>query len=437
MKTPLLESGDRPYLRVLRPNALGWNALDLDPSALQARFDWAVRQGHPHYYWPEFPVHVWRACLFEIERATSQILSEGRAELRPPADASPRALGIAAFSAGVGPLLGHWIDTGALKVDPEVGRLLELHLRHARLRAQRMKSGLIDLLAILERAGTQVTVIKSAHTGATYFSEPALRPAADIDIVVSPADLKAAARQMESAGYVPTGNKHASKCDWLPPGVVPMVCSLELTHADNGYHFDVHDSLDRSFGGIHNVRIGDLTELTEPWPELAPNARRLRPIANTAVIALHVSEEWHRLQLIRIVELVLMLRRDFGQNSAAWGDLLALADRSHAHAFFYPAFELVERLAPGTLRPEFRQQLSLHTHDRLVRVIGSLRPATANRIEQSSVDETLLWANGPWQVVRRLLDMIWPIRASRSSRAIRRIYRERFFRLLRGRFRWR
>jgi hypothetical protein len=215
------------------------------------------------------------------------------------------------------------------------------------------------------------------------------------------------------------------------------VRSLEVTHVDNSYTFDVHDSLDRGFGGVATVRLGDVDALTEPWVELTGNARRPRPIANAALLALHVSKEWHRLQLIRVVELVLVLRQDFGLNPAPWGDLAALLDRARAQRFVYPAFELVERLAPGTVPVEFRQQLAQHAHARLVRVIDGLRPGAAQRIERLSLADALVWSDGTWQVLRRLIDLLIPLRLSRSGRSMISIHRERFYQLLRGRLDWR
>src|SRR5687768_12315778 len=169
-----------PESRTLRllsddDGALQFNALDLAEPDIQARFDWALRQGRPFYLWPELPIHVWRACLFEIERTTIQILAGAKdVTLQLPADASARAMGIAAFTSGMGPLLGYWLETKALKSDGNTAQLLLLHLAHARLHAQRLRAGLVDLLRQFEPAGIAVTVIKGASTSSVYFPDPAV-----------------------------------------------------------------------------------------------------------------------------------------------------------------------------------------------------------------------------------------------------------------------
>jgi hypothetical protein len=434
------EYSSEPYLHLVRSerDQLPLGALDIDEAAVPARFDWAIRHGHPHYYWPELPIHVWRACLYEIERCTAQVLAGTEdVELILPADAPPRGLGIAAFSAGMGALLSDWIQRGQVRASPTVASILALHLEHGRMRGRRLHAELLEFMALLAPAGIPVTVIKSSHTGTAYFGDAALRPAADIDVVLRRADLRRAADVLETAGYRATGRRHGISCDWLPPGVQPRVKSLELSHVDNGFTFDVHDSLDREFGGARTVRLGDVDRLTEPWPELAPNARRLKPVANVAALALHVSKEWHRLQLIRVVELVLVLRKDFGNNQAIWGDLEALLDRARAMRFTYPAFELVDRLVPGTVPPNFRRAVAQHAHERLVRVVDGLRPGAAQRIERLSLADALIWSDGAWQIIRRLLDLLIPIRLSRSGRSITAIHRERLYQLLRGRIEWR
>ncbi|MEX2283321.1 MAG: nucleotidyltransferase family protein [Gemmatimonadota bacterium] len=413
--------------------ALQFNALDLAEPDIRARFDWAVRQGRPFYLWPELPIHVWRACLFEIERTTIQILAGAKdVALRLPPDAAARAMGIAAFTSGMGPLLGYWLETKTLKSDRETERLLALHLAHARVHAPRLKNGLVELLRLLAPSGIPVTVIKGAATSPVYFPDPAVRPAADIDIVLHRADVRKAAGLLADAGYRSIGPAVASKSEWIPPGIDRNPRSLELMHAESGYVFDVHDSLDRNFDGVETTRLGRIEALSVAWPELAPNAFRLQTAANAALLALHTSHEWHRLQLIRVAELLLVLRRDFPRDSTGWGTLIALLERSRTERFAYPAFELVERLVPGTVHPGLRRRLAARAGPRLVRVMSTLRPGD-QRFERTTLDESLIWAIGPWQVFRRFLDVAMPIRSRRTDRPIHAIYRERLFRILRGR----
>ncbi len=188
-------------LRILRSEdgALPFGALDLSATDIQARFAWAISRGHPSYLWPELPRRVWQACLSEIERVSGLILAGTTGvRLEPPAEGSARSMGIAGFTSGMGPLLAHWLEQRVLQAGPELGQLLELHLRHARVHAQRRLRTLEEALILLAGAGIPVTVIKGSHARA-YFPEPALRPAADIDIVIPRIELSRAAAILSSA----------------------------------------------------------------------------------------------------------------------------------------------------------------------------------------------------------------------------------------------
>ena len=405
--------------------------LELAVADIRARFEWAIRQGHPMYLWPDVPIQQWRECLFEIERVSASVLAGIRStSIRTPPNCNDRAMGIAAFSAGMGPLLGYWIETGSIEANEGLCRLFALHLGHGRAYAERLGTALSTVLGAFERAGIEPTVIKGAYTARTYFPEIAVRPAADVDLVVDQHEQRAAAAALELSEYRTNRRIDAPKSEWRPAGTTDNPRSLELIHAESGYSIDLHDSLARSLGGIHRLTFGRLSEITEPWPDL-PGARRLLPIPNTAYLALHISDEWHRLQLIRVVELVLVLRRDFAARSNAWSDLLTFIQQNGLQRFVYLAFELAERLGPGTVQPEFRQQLKRVASERVDRVIEGLRPM-APRMERLSLEELLVWSDGSLDVLRRLADLVVPLRLVRSGRPIWSVYRERFYKLARG-----
>lgn len=403
---------------------------------IRRRLDWAVRQGHPGYVWPDLPFHVWRACLYEIERVTAKVLTGSAApRLELPEGASARALGIAAFTSGMGPLLGYWIEQEQLQSSGELNRLLELHLRHGRLRAQRMARELASFVALMAHEQVPVAVIKGAHTALTFFPDAGTRPAADVDVVVPPAAWPRVSAALMAAGYRSTvRHPGADKCDWSSPGSADLLHSLELNHVDNPLTVEVHASLDRVFDGVRTVRLGELKDCTEPWRGDA--VRALHRHENLAYLALHASQELHQLQLLRVVELILVMRRDFGAR-ADWADLRILLQRLDALRFVYPAFELAERLVPNTVPADFMAALAAAAHPRLLRVVESLRPATAQRIDRLTLEDRLMWADGWWETAGRLAYLVWPTRARHSRRALPLVYRERLYRLLRGRFRLR
>jgi len=400
---------------------------------IEARFRWARKQGHIAYLWPDVPVHAWRSCLHEIERVTQQVLAGAgpRVDWVRPPGTDARAAGIAAFTSGMGALLGHWIETGRVHAPPELAALLRLHLDHGRRRAARMANALHAALELLHSHDVPVLVVKSAHTAGEYFPEPGVRPAADIDLVVAPADVPVAAAALGAAGYVLLkSQRRPYKSDWAPPAQPRILRSIELTHAENPFSIELHDSIDRSFFGVRTLRLA-ASGLTAPASGIHPAASVLTQPMLTLYLAAHASEEVHQLQLVRIVELVLVLTRDGADGRLDSAELLRLIRETGAARFVYPAFELTEQLVPGTVPEEIRAELRAAATPRMRRVLESMSPATAQRLEGLSLDERFLWASGLIETMRRLFHMIWPTFGQSGSLA--RVYFDRVSRIVRGR----
>ena len=65
------------------PTILPLDALDLADDEIRGRFDWAVRQGHPRWLWPETSVETWRAALEQLEAVVRQVLAGALAMTYP------------------------------------------------------------------------------------------------------------------------------------------------------------------------------------------------------------------------------------------------------------------------------------------------------------------------------------------------------------------
>src|SRR5690606_26413785 len=291
---------------------LPFDALDMPPERIAAGFRWAREQGHPGYVWPDLPVADWRAALHAIEGATAALLASPP---RPPRLDTPAggtlALSVAAYTSGLGPYLGHAVETGALEADDAAAALLALHLEHARRRTRRLDAELARALDVLEDAGILATVLKSAHTAREYFPERATRPAADIDLAVPDEDLATAERALVDAGYtLERRQPRPRQSTWVPPDAPTQLRPLAPVHADDAYTLDLHASLDRDFFGIRTVRFGPLDAATRPWPDLHPAARVLTQPLLLAYLAVHASQGLHNLTLLRLVEIVRIARAD-------------------------------------------------------------------------------------------------------------------------------
>jgi hypothetical protein len=197
-------------------------------------------------------------------------------------------------------------------------------------------------------------------------------------------------------------------CEWIPPGEDLLPRSLELTHEANPWTVDLHGSFERDFGGAHRVLVvPSRPEVTEHWSFGGRPARVLAQPYLSAYLAAHASQELKNLTLIRLIELVLVLRRGAAAGTLRWDELMTMLG-PRAARFVYPAFELAERLAPGTVDPGFRVDLQRSATPRVRRVVGALEPATAQRLEAVSLGEQFMWVDGPMAVARRLARVLWP-----------------------------
>ena len=204
----------------------------LSEDEVRSRFAWGVKHATPFWLWPAISIPKWQAALFEIERATRQILSHGRCDDALHGEAED--IGIAAYTSGMGLLLGYWLSTGLLSAPQATEAVLKLHYRHNSARMQRLARQASRAVAQLTAGGVKVTVVKGMHTAFSFFPTPGSRPTSDIDLIIAPEDKAAAQRILRELAYLPEREftlpdeqfwRHRSLC------VVPQ--SLSLTHWDD------------------------------------------------------------------------------------------------------------------------------------------------------------------------------------------------------------
>jgi hypothetical protein len=395
------------------------------------------RSWHAGDLWPDVTEPAFLAAMAEIARVTAALAgtSSGRAVLHPGVDLP--ALRAATFVCGLGPLLGFWIARGRLDAPPDVAALLAQHLDHGRRRAGRLRARLGAVLAALRAERVRPTVLKGMHTAWVYFPEPGTRTMADVDLLVDEESLPAARRALAALGLSLVSTVRG-RITWRPPGDhVPL--SLEVTHADDPWELDLHLSLDRWFADTVPARLGpvgpgDVVTL-EPGP---PGARGLAQPLLTALLALHVSDHFETTALVRLVELAWVIRRDLGTGTLRWDALLARLRATGASAFVYPAFELTEKLLPGTVDGRFRAAIREDTPAAVRRAVDRTEPAGAMRMFDRSLDTRIIWLNGWRSRLAWVGGRLWPhvgdVPASLPQAAG--ITARRFWRVITGRLRW-
>lgn len=403
------------------------DAFDLSVETVRGRFAWAERRGEPRWLWPGVAVEAWSGALIAVESVVRAVFAGASP---PQLDCDPGALGIAAYTSGTGPLLGHWLEQDRFDSSPEVTGVLGYQLRHNRLRMDRLTQRAIALVERFARRGVPVSVIKGMHSAHRYFPEPGTRPVSDIDLVVAPRDLAVARLLLIQSGYA-RGRGLAgppAQEEWRPVGQRDVPRTLAFVHFDDPWSIDLQVSHDRRFGSGARIAHVDRALPAPPWPSWGPT-----PTASVLPqpwlllgLALHASANWENLSMLRLAELALVARRD----AIDWDAFINAAEHVGSPALVYPALCQCERLAPGTIPAAMLERCRAATSRAAREMIEGLRPATVQRLVALRRREKFLWAPTLLAQASQLFAELVP-RESASLGDFARIYRRRAWKFAR------
>jgi len=238
-----------------------------------ARFQ---RSRHARDLWPDISLETFRAGEAELARVATAVLGGAPTPVAIRSDLRARALSVAAFASGVGPLFGSWCETGRVTADPAIASELAIHLEHGRRRYARLRHELERVLVAMSARGIEVWLLKGMHTGARYFPEPGARSSTDIDLLVQPADWAGACEALTALGLVETRHPTQPRDSaWAEPRV-QRVRSLVYVHADGPWSVDLHQSLDRlPFEGLETGLGAPDAAAGEVWEEYCRPVRVL------------------------------------------------------------------------------------------------------------------------------------------------------------------
>jgi hypothetical protein len=410
---------------------LALDAFDLAPGEAQRRFREAAGSGNPTWLWPHVAVEKWAWGLDRIVAVTREVMKQGASNQVLDGDAA--AIGLAGYTSGMGPLLGHWLETGQARASPEVAAVLDLHLRHNRMRMERMEARLFDISHALAAGNIPHTVLKGMHTAYAYFPEPGARPLADIDLLVAPEHVSRASEVLSARGFESgVARPYPAQRTWRTSDSRAEPRSLCFVHADDPWSIDLHSSLDRRYAaGAPIIRLDEASRqgATEPSP-LSSAAHVLGQPMLLLQLAVHASCGLESLNLLRLVELALVARADVAAERLSWEAFGDAAQQAGGLGHVYPALTLCEQLVPGTIPGEVLERARRETPPSVRRVIGPLTPATAHRVLRCSLAERFMWAPSRRAIARQVLQEAFPP-GSGSPLALARIYRARLWRLAR------
>lgn len=382
---------------------------DAPEPALVRRLEQYRRTRDPSVLWPGLTEPERIRALHELERVTRVVLGGATAVRIDERSAHrPYALHVAGHTSGVGALLGRWIADGLVQADDAVLNGFTVQLEHQRKRTARIVQELGPAMDAITADAAPPLVLKGLHTAWTYFEEPAVRRMADVDLLV-PADAVARAEgALRRVGFRPTTPPlRPYKRDWIGPSVRDEVFSVEHDDARSRWMLELHVSIDRTYHPGATARLDTELSLVEPARIAGRSVLVLRPPLLLLSLACHCSQELDTSRLLRVVEMVRVVRAERATGRLDWDEFLAIVRRTDTARYAWPAFAMVEQLAPGTVDPRVllagrraSTWSARHTVARLVPSGGS--PDQRGALRQ------LMWTRGGVAIAHRLFRNLWP-----------------------------
>jgi hypothetical protein len=185
-------------------------------------------------------------------------------------------------------------------------------------------------------------------------------------------------------------------CDWAQPSLRREPRTLFCLHRDDFWSFDVQDSLSRRLPTNARIELDRLIPSCGEgrWP-LSPAARALEQPLLTLLLAAHTAHGLYNSTLLRICELILVIRKDVTAGALGWDSLLAGADRIGGARYVYPALFFCERLVPETVPEIVLAYCRADAPQSLRALLPTLDIAELQPLGRHSLRERFLWA-GTW-----------------------------------------
>ncbi|MCA9977893.1 MAG: nucleotidyltransferase family protein [Anaerolineales bacterium] len=263
---------------------------------------------------------------------------------------------LAILMQGVGPYLHVTLPETA--VYPQLPPFLQTWLAEQydmnRQRLQRMRAELAEIVQQTRQAGIPLMPLKGSILAWQYYPQPWLRPMADLDILIRPADRQGMIAILQRLGYCfdpGDSNEHAQHMVFKNPGAA--VVSLSGEHPDNPRPVEVHWALRKGAWG--DISSCDFTE--QMWATATETAEGTWQPTVTVLaeyVAFHAS--YHLLfrsgRLIHLLDLALLSGelRPFTPTYPNW---------------MYPALQLTARALPHLFHFDLTPLRAL-THPRVV-----------------------------------------------------------------------
>jgi hypothetical protein len=361
-----------------------------------------------HEYRKDFPsLKKVSAVLLEITETLAR-------ELGAPTDRSPAwddfewriAQAVAAMQ-GVSSLLSEQLRW---KGPPRWQRFLQEQRLHVAGRHQKITRLMetIDLNA--RRQGVPLVALKGAELHRLGIYEAGERPMADLDLLVSNANLSATTRLLKDCGYELTFTTWRHYLFESPLIGLPIAVGLG-EHVDNPIKIELHT-------GIRERLPVSETDITRSVFSGAAHAG-LNAYPSIATLMMHLmlhaagNMRAHALRLIQLNDIARLATR-FGP--ADWTELLDARPDERGLWWAIAPLRLTERYYPATVPPHVIAGLSENCPWLLRR---AARRQTIGEVSWSNMRvyafPGIEWSRTPLEALRFVISRIWPSRGARSE----------------------
>lgn len=377
----------------------------LSDGAVRERFARARRNGYAAWLWPDILVEDWRFAVEAIAEIACRVLAGEKHAVLQSTDAN--AMGVAGYTSGMGPLLGWWIESGIVGADSAIAECFALHLSHNRLRVERLSRVAHEITGDLKAAGISPLILKGMHTAFRYFPEPAARPMSDIDLFIPMESMDEAQRIFSRLGYRPVlRTRSPYACDWILPSQPETPRTLTFVHENDPWSIDVLGSLDKRLPTGRRIKLANLLPCAES-SDWCPGAHVMRQPLLALYLATHMSQTLLNVTLLRVLEFVLVIRRDSAAGRFDWNAFLRGAALIGGARFVYPALVFARQLAPDIVPSEIMAEVASDVPKSLSRAIERLTVASAQPLRRHSLSERFMWAGTGRERLRQIASEIF------------------------------
>jgi Uncharacterised nucleotidyltransferase len=227
-------------------------------------------------------------------------------------------------------------------------------------RVARLSQEFADIVAQFDHAQIALIPLKGIVLLQSYYRDPAMRPLADIDLMIHSEDLGEAQASLARLGYML--EEDLVKPNFVRPDNREPIC-FDSEHPDNPRRVEMHLRLEDEFRGSTIEWTHAAWELSQPLPNWK-SARELNLQTIWAHLLSHTSRDIMtcRVRLIQLYDIKLMAQTI--DACGCWSKTYLPQD-DRAARFMYPALALVNRYFGQAIPDAYVQKVRAQTSARL------------------------------------------------------------------------